>query len=77
MKLQAEGSTLFRADTPTSQVAAPGLVQGVVEGSNVPAVLELTRMMNDVRDFQFTTQLVQAEDDRIQSTIDKTLAPQS
>jgi hypothetical protein len=31
-------------------------------------------MMNDTRDYQFTTQLVQAEDDRIQQTIDKTLA---
>ena len=30
-------------------------------------------MMNDMRDFQFTTQLIQAEDDRIQTTIDKTL----
>ena len=72
-KLQAEGGTLFRADTPTSQTEAPGVVQGLLEGSNVPPVLELTRMMNDVRDYQFTTQLIQAEDDRIQSTIDKTL----
>ncbi len=73
MKLQAEGSTLFRADTPTRQVTQPGVVQGVLEQSNVPAVLEVTRMMNDLRDYQFTTQLLQAEDDRIQSTIDKTL----
>ena len=73
MKLQAEGGTLFRADTPTTQAAVPGVVQGVVEGSNVPPVLEITRMMNDLRDYQFTTQLIQAEDDRIQSTIDKTL----
>jgi flagellar basal-body rod protein FlgF len=75
MKLQAEGATLSRADTPTAQAAQPGIVQGVVEGSNVSAVLEVTRMMNEVRDYQFTTQLLQAEDDRIQSTIDKTLAP--
>jgi flagellar basal-body rod protein FlgF len=73
-KLQAEGSSLFRADTPTSQAAVPGVVQGVLEGSNVPPVLELTTMMNGLRDYQFTTQLIQAEDDRIQSTIDKTLA---
>jgi flagellar basal-body rod protein FlgF len=73
MQLQAEGGTLLRATTPTSQVEQPNVVQGALEGSNVPAVLELTRMMNDLRDFQFTTQLVQAEDDRIQSTIDKTL----
>ena len=74
MKLQAEGGTLFRADTPTTQAAQAGIVQGVLEGSNVPPVLEVTRMMNDVRDYQFTTQLIQAEDDRIQQTIDKTLA---
>ena len=73
-KLQQQGATLLRADTPTSQMTAPGIVQGVVEGSNVPAVLEVTRMMNDLRDYQFTTQLVQAEDDRIQQTIDKTLS---
>ena len=72
-RLRAEGATLLRADTPTSQVEQPGVVQGVVEGSNVPPVLEITRMMNDMRDFQFTTQLIQAEDDRIQTTIDKTL----
>jgi hypothetical protein len=29
--------------------------------------------MSDVRDYQFTTQLIQAEDDRIKATIDKTL----
>jgi flagellar basal-body rod protein FlgF len=77
MKLQAEGSTLFRADTPTIQAAVPGVVQGVLEGSNVPPVLELTTMMNGLRDYQFTTQLIQAEDDRIQSTIDKTLGANS
>lgn len=77
MKLQAEGATLLRADTPTSQAAQPGVVQGVLEGSNVPPVLETTRMMNDLRDYEFTTQLIQAEDDRIQSTIDKTLPASS
>lgn len=72
-KLRAEGATLLRADTPTSLIAKPEVVQGVVEESNVPPVLEVTRMMNDLRDYQFTTQLIQAEDDRIQSTIEKTL----
>ena len=73
MKLQAEGATLLKADTPTSQVAHPGVVQGAIEGSNVGAVMEITQMMTDERNFQFTTQFVQAEDDRIQQTIDKTL----
>jgi flagellar basal-body rod protein FlgF len=77
MKLSSEGGTLMRADTPTSQATQPGVTQGVLEGSNVPPVLELTKMMNDEPDFQFMTQLVQAEDDRIQSTIDKTLPANS
>ena len=71
--LLAEGGTLLRANTPTSQAVLPGVVQGALEGSNVPAVLEITRMMSDMRDYQFTTQLIQSEDDRIQSTIEKTV----
>lgn len=73
MKLQAEGATNYVANTPTSPVASPGIVQGATEGSNVQPVLELTRMMNDVRQFQFVTQLVQAEGDRQQQAIDKLL----
>jgi flagellar basal-body rod protein FlgF len=73
LKLRAEGATNFVSDSPTTPVAAPGIVQGAVEGSNVQPVLEVTRMMDDVRQFQFVTQLVQAEGDRQQQTIDKLL----
>jgi len=48
-------------------------VQGAVEGSNVQPVLEITRMMDGLRQFEFVSQLVQAEDDRQQSAIDKLL----
>jgi flagellar basal-body rod protein FlgF len=71
--LMAEGATLLRANTPTTQSTSPGVVQGALEGSNVASVLEVTRMMTDMRNYQFTTQLIQSEDDRIQSTIEKTL----
>jgi flagellar basal-body rod protein FlgF len=73
MKLRAEGATNFVSDSATTPVAAPGIVQGAVEGSNVQPVMEVTRMMNDLRQFQFVTQLVQAEGDRQQNTIDKLL----
>lgn len=75
MKMQAEGDTHFISSSPTTAVASPGIVQGAVEQSNVQPVMEVTRMMNDVRQFQFVTQLVQAESDRQQSTIDKLLPP--
>ncbi len=73
LKLQAEGATHFVANAPTSQVPVPGIVQGAMEESNVQPVLEVTRMMDNERQFQFVTQLVQAEGDRQQSTIDKLL----
>jgi flagellar basal-body rod protein FlgF len=71
--LKAEGGTNFAVDGATAPVAQPGIVQGAVEESNVQPVLEVTRMMNDVRQFQFVTQMVQAESDRQQNAIDKLL----
>ncbi len=73
MKLKAEGATRFVSESPTVPVVAPGIVQGAVEGSNVQPVLELTRMMNNERQFQFVTQFIQAESDRQQNSIDKLL----
>ncbi len=71
MRVTAEGARTFRADTDTVPVAQPQVVQGAVEDSNVQPVLEMTRMMADLREFQFTTQFVQGEADRLQSSIDK------
>ena len=70
-KLRAEGARLLAADTPTTPVDKPQITQGALEDSNVEPTGELTRMMNDLREFQFTTQFVQAEADRQQSAIDK------
>lgn len=67
--MTAEGNSLFRADTPTQPVAQPKLVQGAVEQSNVQPILEMTRMMTMLRDFQFVSQLVQSESDRRQAAI--------
>ncbi|MFL5254593.1 MAG: flagellar hook-basal body complex protein [Rhodopila sp.] len=77
MKLHAEGATNFVSDSPTTPVAQPGIVQGAVEQSNVQPVMEVTRMMNNLREFQFVTQLVQAESDRQQTAIEKLLPPGS
>jgi flagellar basal-body rod protein FlgF len=73
MKMRAERATHFISDSPTTPVAQPGIVQGAIEQSNVQPVMEMTRMMNDLREFQFVAQLVQAESDRQQSMIDKLL----
>ncbi|MGH7044036.1 MAG: flagellar hook-basal body complex protein, partial [Acetobacteraceae bacterium] len=75
MQMQAEGGTLLAADTPTTPVASPGIVQGALEGSNVQPITELTRMIAMSRQFQFVAQFVQAESTRQKSAIDKLLPP--
>lgn len=72
-QMQAEGGRLLRADTPTQPVAAPGIVQGAVEDSNVQPIVEITRMMTLLREFQFTSQFVQGESDRQQRAVDTLL----
>jgi flagellar basal-body rod protein FlgF len=74
-RMTAEGGRLFRADVPTQPVAAPRVVQGAVEDSNVQPISELTRMMSTQRDFQFVTQFIQAEGQRQQDAIDKIATP--
>ncbi len=59
------------AATATTAVAQPKVVGGALEESNVQPVAETTRMMNDLREFQFVTQFVQGEGEREQSAIDK------
>jgi flagellar basal-body rod protein FlgF len=76
MQLSAEGNTLFRAASPTVPVASPGVVQGSIEDSNVQPVLETTRMLDGLRQFEFITQFIQAESDRQQAAIDKLLPQQ-
>ena len=70
-KMQAQGDHLLAANSPTKPVAQPKLVGGALEDSNVQPVAETTRMINELRQFQFVTQFVQGESERQQSAIDK------
>ena len=70
-RMRAEGSRLFASDSPTKAVADPQITQGAVEESNVQPIREVVAMMTTLREFQFTSQFVQAEGDRQQSAIDK------
>jgi flagellar basal-body rod protein FlgF len=71
LQLQAEGSQRFRATSAMRPVDKPHVVQGAVEDSNVQPILETTRMMTALREFQFAAEFVQAEADRQSGAIDK------
>jgi flagellar basal-body rod protein FlgF len=74
-QLQAEGDRLYAAP-PALQpetIERPGLVQGAVEGSNVRPVIELTRMTDEMREFQFVSQMAEREGERLGTAVDRIL----
>lgn len=77
MAIRAEGDQLFVPTGPTEAVAKPSIVQGSLEGSNVQPIVETTRMMAALREFQFVSQFVQAEADRQKEAVDRILRPRA
>jgi flagellar basal-body rod protein FlgF len=72
--LTAEGGHLFASAAPTSPLAQPQLVQGALEESNVQPIVEMSDMMDDLREYQLTSQMIQAESDRQNGAIEKIMA---
>ena len=70
-KMQTQGDHLLIPNSPTTPVTAPKIVGGALEDSNVQPIAETTRMIDQMRQFQFVTQFVQGESEREQSAIDK------
>ncbi|UPY34904.1 flagellar basal-body rod protein FlgF [Sediminicoccus sp. KRV36] len=76
--LLAEGDRHISAGGQApEEVARPQVVQGAVEGSNVQSVLEMTRMMSELREFQFATQFLEREGERQQSAVERLLRRRS
>ena len=71
--LKPQGGRLYAAADPPEPVERPNLVQGAVEGSNVSAVLEMTRLTAELREFQFATQFAEREGERLQGAVDRIL----
>lgn len=70
-RLKPEGGRLFAAEGQVDAVETPKMIQGAIEQSNVAPVVELTRMMRELREFEFTSKMVQSEAERQQTAIDK------
>jgi flagellar basal-body rod protein FlgF len=70
-ELQAEGSSLFSTTQTARPVQQPNIVQGSVEAANVQAITEVTRMMAEMREFEFASQFVDGEAQREQTAIDR------
>lgn len=63
--LEAQGNGLYSDPNNTAQPAAESTVtQGMLEGSNVNPVLEMTRMIDVLRSYQATQNMLKDEHDR-------------
>jgi len=73
--LLAEGDRLLRtADGQDPMpMQRPAVVQGAVEESNVHPVVELTRLTSELREFQFASQFLEREGERLGSAVDRIL----
>src|SRR5215470_6450030 len=68
--LVREGSGLY-SSSAAPVPAESSVVQGMIEGSNVQPVLELTRMMQTLRDFQAAQQVVDSQHEMSLDAINK------
>lgn len=64
------GSSLLRTNQIPFEAAGTEIVQGMLEGSNVIAISEMTRMIELLRSYQFANQLITSDEDRQEQAID-------
>lgn len=64
------GNSLMDTDQDPLEASESSVVQGMLEGSNVIAVAEITRMIKLLRSYQAANQLILTEDEREQQAID-------
>jgi len=75
--LQSEGGRLFKSRSGTRQSTAPKIAQGMIEGSTVQPMSEMTHMIELQRDYGSVMQFVESEGKRQQNAIDKIAQVQS
>ncbi|MCK8816384.1 flagellar basal-body rod protein FlgF [Natroniella sulfidigena] len=71
--LTREGSNLFAAGPEVDNVflATGGVVQGYLEESNVNAIEEMTRMINNTRNYEANQKGIQAHDDTMGKAVNE------
>lgn len=73
-QLEPAGNGLYNAQTPPITPAAnTKVIQGKLEGSNVQAVVEMTRMIEVMREYQAAQRVMDTEHERQQKAIQRIL----
>ncbi len=67
--MQLIGNSLLSTEQPPIKSAKAEIAQGMLEGSNVIAVSEITRMIEILRSYQAANQMITTEEERQQQAI--------
>jgi flagellar basal-body rod protein FlgF len=67
--LKLEGGSLLTSEAQPQPAADTELVQGMVEGSNIEPVVEMTQMIDILRKYQAAQELINTEHDRERNAI--------
>lgn len=68
-QLKPVGDNLYTTDAIPQPPAKTKMEQGYLEGSNVQSVLEMTRMIETLRDYQSVQRLMDSENERLRGAI--------
>jgi flagellar basal-body rod protein FlgF len=71
--LEKAGDGLYRTDQAPAPAAGVKVVQGMLEGSNVRPIVEMTEMMSTVRAYQGTQRLIDTHHEMQRKTIERVL----
>lgn len=72
-KMEPTGNGLYKTDQPRNPAAGTKVVQGQLEGANVQAVVEMTRMIDVMREYQAVQNVMTSEHERQQRAIQRML----
>lgn len=70
-QIKPAGNGNYKTDQPALPAAGTRMFQGRVEGSNVQAVVEMTRMIDVLREYQSTQRMMQTEHERLRTAIQR------
>jgi len=69
--LDPAGNGLYRTEDPGVQATRTVVQQGSLEGSNVQPIVEMTRMIDVLREYQATQRMMQTEHERQRTAIQR------
>ena len=69
--LVKEGGSFYSTDQQPQSVATQNIEQGMIETSNVQPVIEMSHMLEVMRNYQATASLTQSQEDLMRQAIDK------